>query len=153
MEYSSAFLEGLTKTDIEFSAVLDWLSTTPWRRMDLSFTPQSLYHRGNSPRYLVNKGLCGLHGRYGWGSENSKPFRDSKLDPSVVQPVASRYKNYAILTKTKRNSSIACLGGRDLGPRTPEYGARGVTSVLCPLAAVTHGLTRVAPSPWVAPCS
>jgi hypothetical protein len=31
-----------------------------------------------------------------WRRENSCPYRDSNSDPSVVQPVASRYTEYAI---------------------------------------------------------
>jgi hypothetical protein len=31
-----------------------------------------------------------------WRIENSWPYRDSNSEPSVVQPVASRYTDYAI---------------------------------------------------------
>jgi hypothetical protein len=31
-----------------------------------------------------------------WRRENSSPYRDSNSDPSVVQPVTSRYTDYAI---------------------------------------------------------
>jgi hypothetical protein len=34
--------------------------------------------------------------RSGRRGENSLPYRDSNSDPSVVQPVASRYTDYAI---------------------------------------------------------
>jgi hypothetical protein len=32
-----------------------------------------------------------------WRGENSWPYRDSNFEPSVVQPVASRYTDSAIL--------------------------------------------------------
>jgi hypothetical protein len=32
-----------------------------------------------------------------WRRENSWPYRNSNSDPSVVQPVASRYTDYATL--------------------------------------------------------
>jgi hypothetical protein len=35
-----------------------------------------------------------------WRRENSWPYRDSKSDPSVVQPVASRYTDWAIPAPT-----------------------------------------------------
>jgi hypothetical protein len=31
-----------------------------------------------------------------WRRENSWPYQDSNSDPSVIQPVGSRYTNYAI---------------------------------------------------------
>jgi hypothetical protein len=37
--------------------------------------------------------------------ENSWPYRDSNSDPSVVQPVASRYTDYAIPAPTFRNNA------------------------------------------------
>jgi hypothetical protein len=36
-----------------------------------------------------------------WGRENSSPYRDSNSDPSVVQPVSSRYSDYAIPAPAK----------------------------------------------------
>jgi hypothetical protein len=33
-----------------------------------------------------------------WGKENSWSYRNSNFDPSVVQPVVSRYTDYAIPT-------------------------------------------------------
>jgi hypothetical protein len=54
------------------------------------FTP-----RGKSPRYPLDRRLGGLHNRSG-REENSWPYWDSNSDPSVVQPVASRYTNSAI---------------------------------------------------------
>jgi hypothetical protein len=33
-----------------------------------------------------------------WRSENSCPYRDSNSDPSVVQPVGSRYTDCTIVT-------------------------------------------------------
>jgi hypothetical protein len=39
-----------------------------------------------------------------WRGENSWPYRDSNSDPSIVQPVASRYTDYAILAPTYRGN-------------------------------------------------
>jgi hypothetical protein len=38
-----------------------------------------------------------------WRRENSRPYRDSKSDPSVVQSVASRYTDYAIPAPAERS--------------------------------------------------
>jgi hypothetical protein len=39
--------------------------------------------------------LGGPQSRSGWFGENSWSYRDSNFDHSVVQPVASRYTDYA----------------------------------------------------------
>jgi hypothetical protein len=62
------------------------------------FTPWPLYPRGKSPRYPLDR-------RLGWSPEpvwtkwrieHFWPYRDSNSDPSVVQPVASRYTDCTI---------------------------------------------------------
>jgi hypothetical protein len=68
---------------------------TSWRWV-VSFTPRPLYPRGKSPRYPLDRRLGGPQGRSGRCGENSCPHRDLSSDPSVVQPVASRYADYAI---------------------------------------------------------
>jgi hypothetical protein len=53
-----------------------------------------LYPRGKSPQYPLYRGPEPV-----WmmlRKENSWPYRDSNSDPSVVQPVAGRYTDYAI---------------------------------------------------------
>jgi hypothetical protein len=68
---------------------------TSWRWM-VSFTPLSLYPRGKSPRCLFHSRLGRPQSRSGWRGEkkNCWLYRDSNSDPSVVQPVASRYTDF-----------------------------------------------------------
>jgi hypothetical protein len=54
----------------------------------VSFTSQPRY-----PRYPLDRRLGGPHSQSG---ENSWPYLDSNTDPSVGQPVASRYTDHAI---------------------------------------------------------
>jgi hypothetical protein len=57
----------------------------------VSFSTRLLYPRGKSPRHPSDKKPGEPHSRSGRRGENSWPYRDSTSDPSVVQPVASRY--------------------------------------------------------------
>jgi hypothetical protein len=70
---------------------------TSWRWV-VNFTRRPLYPRGKSPRYPLDRRLGGPQSRSGrFGEENiSWPYRDLNSDPWVVQPVASRYADYAI---------------------------------------------------------
>jgi hypothetical protein len=54
-----------------------------------SFTPLLLYP--------LNTKLDGLQRRSGLREENFLPYRDSNSDPSIVQPIATHYLDYAIL--------------------------------------------------------
>jgi hypothetical protein len=64
----------------------------------VSFTPRPLYPRGKSPRYPLDRRLGGPQSR------SARRGEEKILDPtgtriptsSVVQPVASRYTDYAI---------------------------------------------------------
>jgi hypothetical protein len=66
------------------------------RKWVVSSTPQPLYPRWKSHRYPLDKRLAGPQNQSGWRKENSWPYRDSNSDPSVVQPVAIRYTDWAI---------------------------------------------------------
>jgi hypothetical protein len=68
---------------------------TSWRWV-LSFTHRRLYPQGKSPRSPLDRRLGGLQSRSGRREENSSHYQNSNSDPSVVQPVASRYTDYAI---------------------------------------------------------
>jgi hypothetical protein len=70
---------------------------TSWRWL-VSFTPLPIYPRIKSTRYPLDRGLGGPQYRSGRRGENNNSwhYRDSNSDPSVVQPVASRYTDYAI---------------------------------------------------------
>jgi hypothetical protein len=57
--------------------------------------PRPLYPGGKSPRYPLDRRQGGPQSRSG-REENSWPYRDSNSDPSVVQPVTSRYTDYPI---------------------------------------------------------
>jgi hypothetical protein len=50
---------------------------------------------GKEPRYPLDRTLGGPQSRSG-RRKNSWPYRDSNSDSLVIQPVASRYTNYAI---------------------------------------------------------
>jgi hypothetical protein len=64
----------------------------------VSFTPRPLYSQGKSPWCKLDRKLGGPQNRSGrHGEEKSPdPTGDSNSDPSVIQPVASRYTYYAI---------------------------------------------------------
>jgi hypothetical protein len=61
-----------------------------WRWV-VGFTPQPLYPRGKYPRYPLDRRLGGPQSRSERRGENSWLYRGSNSDPSVVQPVTSRY--------------------------------------------------------------
>jgi hypothetical protein len=64
----------------------------------VSFTPRPLYPRGKSPRYPLVRKLGGPQSRSGISGEENilDPTGTGTANPSVVQPVASRYTDYAI---------------------------------------------------------
>jgi hypothetical protein len=76
--------------------------STSWR-WAVSFTPRLFYPRERDPVNLSAGG--GWTTESVWTtrrSEHSRPYRDSNSDLSVVQPVASRYTDCAILLKYLR---------------------------------------------------
>ena len=71
--------------------------------------PRPLY-----PRYVLYRRLCGLHGLSGRVRKISLPLR---FDPRTVQPVASRYTDWAILAHrpgTNRIGEVSPRAGLDL---------------------------------------
>jgi hypothetical protein len=70
---------------------------TSWRWV-VNFTLRPLYPRGKSPRYPLDRKLGGPQSRSGrFGEEKIlDPTWTGTPTPSVVQPVASRYTDYAI---------------------------------------------------------
>jgi hypothetical protein len=69
---------------------------TSWRWV-VSFTPRPLYPREKSPRYPLDRRLGGLQSRSGRFGEGKifDPTGTRTPTPSIVQPVASRYTDYA----------------------------------------------------------
>jgi hypothetical protein len=57
--------------------------------------PRPFYIVGKNHRYPLDSRLGGPQSQSGWRGENSWPYQDSNSDPWVVQPVASRYTDYA----------------------------------------------------------
>jgi hypothetical protein len=69
---------------------------TSWRWV-VSFKPLPLYTRGNSPSVPIGQeaGWAPEPVWTMWRRENFCPHRDSNFHPSVVQPVASLYTDWA----------------------------------------------------------
>jgi hypothetical protein len=63
----------------------------------VNFTLRLLYTRRDSPWYQLNRRLGGLQSWPGKYAEVKKPWqcRDLNSDPSVTQPLASRYTDWA----------------------------------------------------------
>jgi hypothetical protein len=71
---------------------------------------------GKSPRYPLDMRLDEAQSRSVKRGEYSWPYRDSNSDPSFMQPVASRYTDYAILgphwTGVQKKIMRTCPGSR-----------------------------------------
>jgi hypothetical protein len=76
----------------------EWMyrSTFSWPLHYLELHALAVLPRGKSPRYPLDKRLGWLQSQSGRREENSWHYKASNTDPSVVQPVPSRYIDYAI---------------------------------------------------------
>jgi hypothetical protein len=81
---------------------------TTWR-WEVSFMPLPLYSQ-----YPFDRRLHGPQSQSGLHGENSWPYWDSNSYPSVVQPAASRYTDYAILAPTTYNVNIRMWASSEL---------------------------------------
>jgi hypothetical protein len=86
---------------------------TSWRWV-VSFTSRPLYPREKSPKYPLDRRLGGLQSWSGRRGEEKilDPYRDSKSDPSVAQPVASRNTDCTINFVYGRFIKISTLIGQ-----------------------------------------
>jgi hypothetical protein len=94
---------------------------TRWRWV-VSFTPLPHYPQGKSRKYSLGRRLGGPQSRYGHmpKSKIPSPRRESNRRIPVVQPVVSRYTDWAIpaltpvYVATEKNSLISCsVSSRD----------------------------------------
>jgi hypothetical protein len=92
---------------------------TSWRWV-AKFTPRQLHTQGIEPpvRIWYEIGWTSEPVWAIWRGENPWPYRDSNSDPSVVQPVASRYTEYAI-PDPRRNMHV-CQKYRRVGETEGE---------------------------------
>jgi hypothetical protein len=67
-----------------------------------------------------------------WRKENSRPYRDSNSDPSVVQPVASHYTDFSIPAPLPVNSTyISRVTFWDIAMRMPLTVSRRFGGTYC----------------------
>jgi hypothetical protein len=88
----------------------------------VSFTPLPLYPWRKSPLYPLDRRLGGPQSRSGRYGEvkNSLPYWDSNSDPSIVQPVASRY-TVVCVTYLKLLLLILPVGTEENDETNPAY--------------------------------
>jgi hypothetical protein len=105
----------------------------------VSFTTLPFYPRKNCPQYPLDRSLGAPQSRHGrcWEVLNSCPNRDSNSDPSVVQPVGSRYTDYATVVHNKRTDKMVILSDKK-GKAIPVTG-RG-SSHCCEMSRLPHYL-------------
>jgi hypothetical protein len=72
---------------------------TSWRWV-VSFTPRPLYHKGKGPRYPLVGSWVAPRASLDAAEKIPDSIRTPDSDPSVVQPIASRYTNCAIILVT-----------------------------------------------------
>jgi hypothetical protein len=79
----------------------EWTYRSTFLDLSTSWRTRPLYPRGRSPRtHWIEVGWNPEPVWTTWRRENSWPYRDSNSDPSVVQPVDSRYTDYAVAARS-----------------------------------------------------
>jgi hypothetical protein len=74
-----------------------------------------------SPRYPLDRRLGGPQSRCGRFGDNSWRYRDSNSDPSFVQPVASRYTDYATpAPNNNNNKEVSGSKSRPAAEKSPR---------------------------------
>jgi hypothetical protein len=81
----------------------------------VSFAPRPLLPSGKQPPYILDMSLGGTQSQVWttWRRENSWPYRVSKPDPSVVQPVASRCTDCAIPAPLQLSILTICYRSKE----------------------------------------
>jgi hypothetical protein len=78
------------KLQFHYSWPRQWIEVSGQLHVPAALTPREIV-----PNTRLDRRLGGPQSRFGRRGENCLPYRDSNSEPSVVQPVASRYTECA----------------------------------------------------------